>query len=60
MSIPLSRIERVAEKEMDLSAWEIDFIESITVRVQAGGDLTAGQTAKFEDIEERLISHGII
>ena len=60
MSIPLSRIERVAEKEMDLSAWEIDFIESITARVMAGSDLTFGQQEKFEDIEERLISHGII
>jgi hypothetical protein len=60
VTIAASRIERVAEKESHLSAWEIDFIEAILVRVEASGTLTFGQSDKFEEIEDRLITQGII
>lgn len=60
MSINADRIERVAARDGDLSAWEIDFMESITAIVRDGGSLTWQQADKFEEIESRLTARGLI
>ena len=54
MSRLLDRVEALALRDDEMTAWECDFIESVLSRLHDGRELTEAQEAKIADIEERL------
>lgn len=47
-------VDALDDIEAGLTAWELEFTESITERVDAGVPLTDGQREKAEEILRRL------
>ena len=60
MSIALARIERVAARTDDLTQAEWFFIVALKALVAEGASMSWQKQDRFEEIEQRLISQGII
>lgn len=52
------RIEAVAACSRHLTAWEIDFVESVQEWINGGHGASEAQVEKFDEIEARLMEDG--
>lgn len=48
-------VEALQDVERGLTGWELDFIESVSVRLDGGGSLTDKQRETAENILERYL-----